>query len=165
MGEAVRLATMLRDLVDALIPGQGDWPPASLVGVHGVLAMRLLEQRGEAGLAALEQALSEAGGPLAGRAPAEQAAIVAKLEQASSDLFTLLRTASYFAYYEHPAVIRQIRALGQPYQAVPVHRGYPQKPFDLVADRPSHGRGAYVETEAVRRVDLRPLEEAGHDAS
>jgi hypothetical protein len=157
MSEGLRLAAMLRDLVDVLIPGRDPWPNASLAGVHGVLGMRLLEQRGEAALAELDEALAQAGGPLADKAPADQAAIVAKLEQQAADLFTLVRTATYLAYYENPAVIRVVQALGQPYRAVPARGGYPQGRFDP-ADRPQHGRGAYIATEAVRRVDLELLE-------
>ena len=48
VSEAIRLSTMLRDLADVLIPGEGDaWPSASLAGVHGILGMRLLEELGE----------------------------------------------------------------------------------------------------------------------
>ena len=46
MPGAIELATLLRDFVDVLIPGEGPWPAASVVGVQGVLAMRLLEARG-----------------------------------------------------------------------------------------------------------------------
>ena len=37
MPSAIELATLLRDFVDVLIPGEGPWPAASVVGVQGVL--------------------------------------------------------------------------------------------------------------------------------
>ena len=74
------------------------------------------------------------------------------------DLFKLLRNATYLAYYESPAVIRAIQALGQPYRAMPGRDGYPLPPFDLERDRPRHGRGHYVPTDEVRRVDLSGLD-------
>ncbi|MGD9512137.1 MAG: hypothetical protein AB7X49_26730, partial [Geminicoccaceae bacterium] len=65
MSDSIGLASLLRDFVDVLIPGEGSWPPASTVGVQGVLAMRLLEARGEGGADELERALLDCGAPLA----------------------------------------------------------------------------------------------------
>jgi hypothetical protein len=162
MGESRRLATMLRDLVDTLIPGDERWPPASLAGTQGVLAMRLLETRGEDALGELERAIAAAGGPLAELDAAGRRRVVAAFEANEAALFTLVRTATYLGYYENPAVIRQVQALGQPYQAVPIHHGYPQEPFDPVRDAPRHGRGGYVPTAAVKRLDLGPVTGGEH---
>ena len=153
MSEAIRLSTMLRDLVDVLIPGEDDWPSGSLAGIHGVLAMRLLQELGEDGLAMVERAIEAAGGPLDGLDEAGRIAVVTRLEQAEPKLFTLLRTATYYGYYESPAVIHAIRALGQPYQAVPIVKGYELAPFDLAHDRPKHNRGHYIPTDQVVPVD------------
>ena len=49
MGDSLGLASLLRDFVDVLIPGEGPWSSASMVGVQGVLAMRLLEAQREPG--------------------------------------------------------------------------------------------------------------------
>mgnify|MGYP005842816281 FL=1 len=116
MSESRRLATMLRDLVDTLIPGDERWPPASL----------------------------------------------AAFEANEAALFTLVRTATYLGYYENPAVIRQVQALGQPYRAVAIHRGYPQAPFDPARDTPRHGRGSYGPTASVERLDLDPVTGGEH---
>ena len=62
--QATRLAEMLRDLVDALIPGEGGWPSASIVGVQGILAVRLLEALGEDALTQIDELIGECGGPL-----------------------------------------------------------------------------------------------------
>ena len=135
---------------------EGVWPAASVVGVQGVLAMRLLEVRGEQGAAELEAALLASGGPLAPLDAAGRRAVVERLEREHAQLFALVRNTSYVAYYESPAVVRAVAALGQPYRAMPGKDGYPMAPFDLARDRPTHGRGGYVRTDEVRRLDLRP---------
>jgi hypothetical protein len=155
--EALRLAQMLRDVVDTLIPGEGDWPAASLVGVHGVLGARLVEMLGENALVDVDLAIRKHGGPLAALDSAGRVNSLRQLESAEPKLFALLRTASYLAYYENPAVIVQIRSLGQPYDAVPIRRGYDIGQFDLERDRPRHNRGHFVSTPDVQRVDLSKL--------
>src|SRR5689334_13234623 len=87
MSDAISLATLLRDLVDALIPGQGSWPPASVVGVQGVLAMRLMEIYGESGPDELEAALLACGGPLASLDAAGRTEVVRRLEAENPKLF------------------------------------------------------------------------------
>jgi hypothetical protein len=160
-GQAARLAQMLCDLVDTLLPGEGDWPTASKIGVQGVLAVRLLEALGESALETVDAAITACGGPLGAGDGAGRVAVLQKLEETQPKLFTLLRTASYLAYYENPAVILQVRSLGQPYQAMPIHRGYDVGHFDMDRDRPRHNRGRYVATKDVRRVDLSKLAAAG----
>ena len=157
MSDAIELATALRDLVDVLIPGDDPWPAASLVGVHGVLAMRLVEVRGADAVERLHATIRECGGPLAPLNEAQRTKVIETFEQADPNFFKLVRKATYFAYYEHPAVILAIRNLGQPYKAVPIFEGYPLPPFDPNRDRPQHDRGRWIRTEEVRRVDLAPL--------
>jgi hypothetical protein len=158
---ALELATMLRDLVDVMLPGDEGWPSGSLAGTHGLLGFRLQEVRGEQAAAELAAAIDACGGPLAPLDEAARVAVVARLEQEQPSLFALVRSATYLAYYESPAVIPAIQALGQPYRAMPGREGYPQVPFDLEQDRPRHNRGAYVQTDAVRRVDLKGILESG----
>ena len=161
MSEAVRLSAMLRDLVDVLIPGEGDWPSASLAGVHGILGMRLLETLGDNGLTQVEAALLACGGPLAPLDEDERVVVVTKLEAMEPRLFVVLRTATYLAYYESPAVIPQIRAQGQPYDPIPIIKGYHLEPFDRERDRPKHNRGFYIPTDQVKPVDLTGLDHLG----
>jgi hypothetical protein len=158
MTDAAALATLLRDLVDVLIPGEEGWPAASIVGVQGVLAMRLMEVRGQDACDGLERAVLAAGGPLAPLDEAGRIAVVQRLEQSEPALFKLLRSAVYLGYYENPAVIRAVQGLGQPYKAVPIFEGYEQAPFDLDRDRPRHNRGHWIRTEDVRPVDVAGLE-------
>jgi len=162
MNDPLGLAACLRDLVDVLIPGEGPWPAASMVGAQGVLAMRLMEALGEAGPDNLEQALNDRGGPLASLDAAARSEVVRRLEATEPVLFKLVRNATYLAYYENPAVVRAVRGLGQPYQAMPGAKGYPLPAFDLDQDRPRHGRGHYIRTEDVKPLDLSVLAEGNH---
>ncbi|MFO1037597.1 MAG: hypothetical protein U1E45_12175 [Geminicoccaceae bacterium] len=157
MSDANDLATLLRDLVDVLIPGGGVWPAASTVGVQGVLAVRLMEIRGESGPDELEAAIVACGGPLGGLDATQRVEVVRKFEATDPAFFTLVRNASYLAYYENPAVVRAVRTLGQPYQAMPGFKGYPIPAFDMEKDRPQHGRGSYIPTDQVKRLDLSQL--------
>ena len=161
MTDAVRLATMLSQLVDVLIPGSEGWPSASLAGTHGLLGFRLQEVRGEDAVRDLASTIDVCGGPLDPLDEAGRIAVVERLERERPDLFKLLRTATYLSYYESPAVIPAVQALGQPYRAMPGRDGYPQPPFDPERDRPRHNRGSYIPTDAVRRVDVSGLEHLG----
>lgn len=158
MSTAVAEATMLRDLVDVLVPGEAGWPPASLVGIHGVVAMRLMELRGKDAVSELSALLDRCGGPLAGQDETARVAVVERLEADEPDLFALLRNATFLAYYENPTVVRQVQAQGQPYRPVPHVEGYTLPPFDPERDRPRHNHGHWVRTEDVRR--LQPVEGA-----
>ena len=94
--------------------------------------------------------------------PPAARAVVERLEREHGQLFALVRNTSYVAYYESPAVVRAVAALGQPYRAMPGKDGYPMAPFDLVRDRPTHGRGGYVRTDDVRQLDLGQLHGGAH---
>jgi hypothetical protein len=159
--DAERLATMLRDLVDAMIPGEGGWPAASLVGVQGILGMRLLETLGEQCLEDIEEALAACGGPLDRLGEADRIEVLQRLESQKPKLLALLRTATYLAYYESPSVIRQVQSLGQPYKAIPGIDGYPMTKFDLERDRPRHNRGHHVPTADVQPLDISGLPHLG----
>ena len=150
-------AAELAALVDTLIPGDGRWPSAATVGVQGVVAARLLAARGEGAVGEVAAALAACGGPLAGRDAAARTEVVAALERSQPALFTFLRNAATFAYYEHPVVVAAVQALGQPYAAMPHEEGYALPPFDPDRDTPRHGRGRWTATDAVRRVDLSAL--------
>lgn len=150
-------AELLADFVDELIPGGGDFPPASTIGVQGLLALRLSEEGGEAEISRLANALVAAGGPFTDHAPEERVAIVERFEAASPDFFDRIRVAVVLAYYESPLVAEAIRRLGRPYSLRPHVTGYPMKPFDFATDRPQHGRGRFLATDAVRPLDISDL--------
>jgi hypothetical protein len=144
-------ARLLATFVDALIPGDNDFPPASTVGVQAVLAARLRERVAGEAPARLAALLAAA---LPGAADAQAA--LRTIEAQEPTLFNAALTAAYFAYYESPAVVRVLQALGHDYHDAPLPQGYAMAPFDPSRDAPTHRRGHWVATDAVRRVDLDP---------
>ncbi len=124
------------DLVDALIPGDSEFPKASDVGVHGILAFRLRELEGASAYAHLMQVLGDNSG----------SAAVSSLESDHPALFESVRMISYLAYYEQPAVIHVIRTMGFVYNDSPLPLGYDLEPFDPVVDQPDV-KGSYFSTE------------------
>ena len=157
--DPAQIAAMLRELVDVLLPGDGRFPAASDAGTHGVVADRLVAQLGEAALDDLAQAVETCGGPLGPLSATERQAVVRRFEAAHPEQFETLRTIAYLAYYESPAVVRAIRALGHVYNDAPQPTGYAMAPFDEgdPLQAPAHRRGHYVRTEDVTRLDLAPL--------
>ena len=159
MTDPAAIAAMLKELVDVLLPGDGRFPAASEAGIHGVVADRLVAQAGESALDDLAATVAACGGPLAPLGPAERQAVVRRIEETRTELFETLRMIGYLAYYESPAVVRAVRALGHVYNDAPQPAGYAMAPFDErdPAQAPAHRRGAYVRTEEVARLDLAPL--------
>lgn len=160
--QAEELAPLLAQLADELIPGDGSWPSASAVGAHGVLAERLLDLQGDDAVQKLAEILGDCGGPFVGRTASERVAIVARFEREQPKRFEIVRNAVYLAYYESPAVIARLCALGHRYHARPHLTGYAEPPFDVARDAPRHRRGSHVATAAVRRVDLGAIPGAKH---
>ena len=159
MREPAEIAAMLRELVDVLLPGDGRFPAASDAGTHGVVADRLVSQVGETALDDLAQTVAACGGPLTPLDPAERQAVVRRMEEAHPEQFETLRMVSYLSYYESPAVVRAVRALGHAYNDAPQPAGYAMAAFDESdpLQAPAHRRGHYVRTEDVARLDLAPL--------
>ena len=157
--DPAQIAAILKDLVDVLLPGDERFPPASDAGSHGVVADRLVAQLGETALDDLAQTVAACGGPLAPLNPTERRAVVRRMEEAHPEQFETLRMIAYHAYYESPAVVRAVRALGHVYNDAPQPAGYAMDPFDEgdPLQAPSHRRGHYVRTEDVARLDLSPL--------
>lgn len=151
-------ARLLADLVDLLLPGEGDWPSGATIGVQSTLAIHLVEERGEADLTRLAQAILSAGGPFAGQPEERRIAIVQALEAAEPELFGWVRDAAYYAYYESPYVVAVINAQGHPYRLRPHVKGYPLQRFDPARDAPTHGRGRWLPTGEVRPVDISALD-------
>jgi len=157
-GEAKALAAELAALVDVLVPGDETFPPASEVGVQAKLADRWTQMRGEGAVHAIIEAHAATGGPLARLDGDGRAAVLARVERERPDDFLLVRNIVYLSYYESPAVHEAIRAMGFTYHATPLPTGYDVGRFDAANDMPRHGRGAFVRTDEVRRVDLSKLD-------
>jgi hypothetical protein len=161
MVEAKALAAELTALVDLLVPGDGEFPPASQVGAQAKLADRLIVMRGEGAVAELIEALDASGGPLARLDEAGRGAVLARLEGERPDYFLQVRNIVYLSYYESPAVHEVIRAMGFTYNAIPLPKGYDVGRFEPATDMPRHQRGRFVPTEEVERVDLSQLDFLG----
>ncbi|HEX5078157.1 MAG TPA: hypothetical protein VFV80_03335 [Geminicoccaceae bacterium] len=161
MGEAKALAAELAALVDLLVPGDAAFPPASEVGVQAKLVDRLTLMRGEAAMRELAEALAACGGPLAPLDEAGRTVVLTRIERERPDDFLVIRNIVYLSYYESPAVHAAIRAMGFTYHATPLPEGYDVGRFDTATDTPRHGRGAFVPTGEVRRVDLSGLDFLG----
>lgn len=141
-------AAVLEALIGLLLPGDGLFPPAAGLPLAGPVAARVGELGGPAALERLAAALPAAPGT----------ADAARLEREQPQLFELVLKVVYLTYYEQPAVRAAIRALGLPYNETPLPEGYSVGRFDLERDRPRHGRGRFVATQEVRRVDLGGLD-------
>ncbi len=159
MREPAEIAAMLKELVDVLLPGDEHFPAASDAGTHGIVADRLVAQVGETALDDLAQTVADCGGPLTPLSPAERQAVVRLMVENHQEQFETLRMVSYLAYYESPAVVRAVRAVGHVYNDAPQPAGYAMAPFDESdpLEAPAHRRGHYVKTDDVARLDLAPL--------
>jgi hypothetical protein len=148
-------AAVLETLAAVLLPGDALFPGGASVGVQGRLAERLCDLEGERAL----DAVIEAVGGLAEASPGDaRRDIVLAFETAAPALFATVRMIAFTAYYESPLVQEAICALGFAYNATPLPKGYGIRRFDLERDRPTHGRGHYVPTDQVKRVDLGGLD-------
>jgi hypothetical protein len=151
------IARLLSALVETLLPGDTGWPGGAAVGVQSALAARLVQERGEDALDKLVDALRPDAAALLSGDEAARVAAVAAREVRDKDLFGWVRDAAFMAYYESPIVVLAINAHGHPYKLVPHVAGYKLPRFDMVRDTPTHGRGRYVPTGAVRRVAVETL--------
>lgn len=156
--EARDRARLLLALVDELVPGDGLWPSASEAGVHGLVALRVMAEWDDAAFERLAAGLGWRDDGLSSADADRRIAAVAALEAQDPELFDTLRSATYLAYYETPFVIAAIQATGRPYSYRPHVTGYPMAAFDYNRDTPRHGRGHYLKTDEVRRLDLGALD-------
>ncbi len=124
--------------LDTLLPGDDLFPSATDSGMLALTQTRL------AGL--IESVAAHDGS-------------VAALEAAEPALFDAVRKIAYLTYYEQPAVIAAIRSLGFTYNDSPLPDGYPAERFEPETDLPRHGRGHWIATDQVTRVDLSAITE------
>lgn len=142
-------------LVDLLIPGDGDFPAASQVGAHGLLADRLRERVGLDAISRLLTTLvaASAGRTLGELPDDERAAAVQRWQEAEPTFFTVMLNTLYYSYYQHPLVVEAIRGLGITYNDAPQPQGYVMPPYDPTPGIgvPTERRGFYFTTEGERR--------------
>lgn len=147
-------ARTIEALVTVLLPGDADFPSGAEAGVQGKLVERLADLEGEAAVDRVIQAVDG----VSAVDPDARRAVVAAFERDHPDLFAKVRNLAFLAFYENPFVQETIRLLGFAYNAAPLPKGYGVRRFDMAEDVPTHGRGRYVPTDAVRRVDLSSLD-------
>ncbi len=152
----IEVANTLSAVVDVLIPGDADFPPASAVGTQGLVSARIREHLGNDAFAQYVNGLNRMV-IFAEASRQEQAAIVEAFAQEEPELFSFLRFATYFSYYEMPPVVATLQMLGHDYNDAPQPLGYSLPPFDPAVNLPSHPRGSYKKTEEIIRIDLSAL--------
>lgn len=152
-----KLGRSLALLVDVLIPGGDGWPAASAVGVQHAMLMRLLDTRGDLALASLSDLLEKYGfnGPRGSEAQIESAS---RMEANDPEAFLWIRSSANYAYYESPVVVSLIDSKGTPYRLMPHLEGYDLAPFDEASQTPTHGRGQWIATDAVKPIDISGLD-------
>ena len=150
------LAETLAAFVDVLIPGDELFPAASATGAQALLTERIWRRYGNEGhprvINALDGARSFRDAFLNARVEA-----VRRFEVDDPELFAFLRFATYFAYYQQPAVVAAIQALGHDYNVTPQPLGYELPPFDPARHLPREPRGSYKATDDIVRIDLSAL--------
>lgn len=145
---------MLSGLFGTLLPGGSGFPSARDLGVTQVFAARLGHLKPDP-VAAFSSFLQAHGG-----LPRDEMSwvdIVRSFEAVEPVLFGELRKYAYLTYYEQPATIDAIRALGFLYNHAPLPEGYADEPFNPDTDVPRHKRGHWIATDKVERVDLADL--------
>lgn len=162
-----RQTAVFEAIADTMIPKSGNFPAPSEVGVvdfagryttpSGYRAKHFPFVEEDAFKESLDQlALAVLDG--------EQSATageIARVEQEQPGLFEQLRALVYFGYYSAPEVTLAIRRsipAGSDYHGPPMPYGYLDSIEDWNEDRlAAKGRGSYLATDEVRRIDLTTL--------
>jgi len=154
-------AKMMAAVCDALLPGDGLFPKASLTGTQAVVANRLGERYGGVIFANLSEDLTVERRGFTELSNEERVAALRKLATEKPEFFGYLLTAAYLAYYATPPVIEAIRLDGHIYNDAPQPLGYELKPFSFTPglDLPLVPRGWFKWTDMVQRIDIVSLAE------
>lgn len=147
-------AKAIECLAMVLLPGDSDFPSGAEAGVQTRLVERLAELEGQAAVERLVAGVEA----LAASEPEARRSVVERFEAAEPALFATVLNLAFLSYYENPFVQAAIRHLGFAYNATPLPKGYGVRRFDMVNDVPTHGRGHYIPTQSVTRVDLSGLD-------
>jgi hypothetical protein len=154
-------AKLMAAVCDALLPGEDNYPSASLTGTHGVVANRLRERYGHAVFENMARDLAVDGKAFTELDEAGRAASLAALETAKPEFFAFLLMAAYLAYYATPPVIEAIRLDGHIYNDAPQPLGYNLTPFSFTpgVDVPLEPKGSFKWTFQMERIDLSGLDD------
>jgi hypothetical protein len=154
-------AELMAAVCDALLPGEGNYPSASLTGTHGVVANRLRERYGHVVFENMARDLTVDGKAFTALDEAGGAASLAALETTKPEFFAYLLMAAYLAYYASPPVIEAIRLDGHIYNDAPQPLGYDLTPFSFTpgVDVPLNPKGSFKWTFQMERIDLSGLDD------
>ena len=152
---------LLNIIADELIPPGSGFPAPSSVNIVGFIA-RYVTPAGDkhvrfphAKEEEFKAAIDELRPGLVGK---ERAARVAELKRLESDeptLFGQLRTMTYAGYYSRPEVVSALRRnlpAARDYHGAPLPYGYAEVTMAWSEDMPRPTRGAFIPTDAVKRV-------------
>lgn len=154
-------ADLVAAVCDALLPGDGLFPRASVVGIQAVVASRLRERYGGVIFENLAEDLAFEGCGFAALSEEQQVAALQRLEADKPEFFGYLLSAAYLAYYATPPVIEAIRLDGHIYNDAPLPLGYelPKFSFTPGVDLPLEPRGSFKWTFMMERIDISSLAE------
>jgi hypothetical protein len=150
-------------VADEIIPSAPGWPAPSEVRIAEFVARYVTpvgqpvryypfaaEDQFKRDLDALGQEFSDA--------PAEQKiARLKELEAKKPEFFEQLKGLTYYGYYAQPEIVKAIREnlpAGRDYHGPPQPYGYLEVTEEWGDTRFPHGRGSFVPTDRVRRVDI-----------
>ncbi len=152
-------AELMAAMCDALLPGDGDFPRASVTGIQAVVASRLRERYGGVIFENLAQDLAVEGRGFAELSDDERVGALERLEAEKPEFFGYVLSAAYLAYYATPPVIEAIRLDGHVYNDAPQPLGYELTPFSFTpgVDLPMVPRGSFKWTMKMERIDLSSL--------
>ncbi len=157
----IETAGLMAAVCDVLLPGEGNYPSASLTGTHGIVANRLRERYGGQIFESLGRDLTGGGVSFLDLDHAQRVAAVVALEAKKPEFFGFLLQAAYLAYYATPAVIEAIRLDGHVYNDAPLPLGYELTPFSFTpgVDVPLDPKGSFKWTFQMERIDISSLTE------
>ena len=155
----VESAELMAALCDALLPGDGNYPAASLTGTQAVVANRLRERYGGGIFDRLADDLAIDGRAFLDLSPDDKVTALQRLETEKPEFFGFLLMAAYLAYYATPPVIEAIRLDGHVYNDAPQPLGYELTPFGFVPGRdlPLEPKGWFKWTFMMERIDISGL--------
>jgi hypothetical protein len=157
---------VLNTAADLLIPPGGGFPAPSEVEIVAFVARYVTPASEEVKyfpLAAeytFKDHLGALGREFLDARPSEQIESLRALESggaADAAFFEQLKGLVYYGYYARPEVTAAIRknlSAGRDYHGPPQPYGYLSVTEQWNADEPPHGRGHYIATDEVRRVDI-----------
>jgi hypothetical protein len=158
---SIHQANVLLAFADTLIPPVGDFPAPSRTGLPEYFRRYITQRKEEAthfpsiSLEEVDALLVHLGEDFMNLELDERTIRVEVLCRQNEGLFVLFQALTYFAYYAQPEVVRAIQSsssAGDDYHGPPQPYGYPgEEPWDEAMF--SHGRGTYIKTEDVRRVN------------